>query len=69
MIPGSRSASCWWPWPQAVDQSQDLREQPPWNCDLGKLERDVPPVTDDLAPTFTSFSRSMLSDHSMSAIG
>ena len=31
---------------QAVDQSQDFREQSPWNHDLGKLERDMSSVLD-----------------------
>jgi len=29
---------------RAVDQSQDFREQSPWNHGLGKLERDVSTV-------------------------
>ncbi len=33
--------------PQAIDQSQDCREQPPWNRKLGKLERDLPTVPHD----------------------
>ena len=33
---------------QAVDQSQDVREQPPWNRNLGKLKRDAPTMPDHL---------------------
>lgn len=34
--------------PQAVDQSQGFREQPPWDRDLGKRESDVPTMANDL---------------------
>ncbi len=34
--------------PQAIDQSQDPREQPPWNRHLDKLKGDVPTVPDHL---------------------
>ncbi len=48
MIPGSRSASCWWPWPQIIDQVQVFPKQIPRHGDLGKLERDIATVPDYL---------------------
>ena len=33
---------------QAVNQSQDVGEQASRDCDLGKLERDIATVADDL---------------------
>ncbi len=39
-----RSAS----WSQIINQAQDFPEQFPRHRDFGQLERDVPPVTDDL---------------------
>ncbi len=35
-------------WSQIINQAQDFSEQFPRHRDLGQLERDVPPVTDDL---------------------
>jgi hypothetical protein len=48
MIPSSRSASCWWPWPQIIDQAQDFPKQVPRHGNLGQLERDVPAMADHL---------------------
>ncbi len=33
---------------QAVNQAQDVGEQASWDCDLGKLERDIAAVAHDL---------------------
>ncbi len=35
-------------WSQIIDQAQYFSEQVPRHRHLGQLERDVPPVTDDL---------------------
>ncbi len=48
MFPGSRSASSWWPWPQPVDQAQNLGERGSGYGDLRHLESDVTAVAHDL---------------------
>ena len=48
MIPGSRLASCWWPWPQAIDQAQGFPKQVPRRSNLGQLGREIATMADNL---------------------
>ena len=41
--------------PQAVNQAQDVGEQASRDCDLGKLERDIATVADDLGADLDQF--------------
>jgi hypothetical protein len=52
MIRGSRSASCWWPWRQTIDQVQVFPKQIPRHGHLGKLERNIATVANDLGADF-----------------
>jgi hypothetical protein len=50
-------------WPQAIDPAQDLGEQRPGRRHPDQLEHDYRPWRTILAPIFTSFSCSVVSDH------
>ncbi len=50
MIPSSRSALCWWPWPQIIDQAQDFPKRVMRYGDFHHLEHDVGTMADNLGP-------------------